>query len=463
MLNKSFKASATALGTAAIASILLTGCGGPTVTYSGMEVSNLGKAIESADALWAQKRASGAASNVDDESRCYAQTSENALAEKAICGPIHYLGEDNQVWESMKWEFAGDGKEKVQLTAVDSFSKDEPAANTTLHRPDGKKAPADLVVPEPDTKTADSAQAIWGIGLSDVDSDNFAEVVTPESTIVLKSLKVSDRVGGSSDRVQAGEGNKFASANIEVTTPGSASTVLTELAITSGGKSYPLGKAKSGAVAMAVPGDGSDMALTVTYEGMTQTVSFADRAVQSKATAFYDDFSRDANNVTKPTSVKIGERDKAGNRAEFEMSSTLATRTAYDEKLGWAPEGKAWLVVTTNVKDGGPLYNGNGGEWGKYTATYDTVVKVSSAKVKNVSGAAFEAEAARTEVVKDEDGYSGDKTIVVFEIPANVGDFTADFSFNSSGPKKSGNEAVAPATISVDASFTGLELLFNKK
>ncbi|MDP9998407.1 hypothetical protein [Pseudarthrobacter sulfonivorans] len=462
MRNKSLKAGATVIGSAALASILLTGCGGPKVTYSGMEVSNVSKAIESADALWAQNRASGAASNVDDESRCYAQVSEDVLSEKAICGPIHYLGSDDQIWESMEWEFAGDGKDKVQLTAVDSFSEDEPAANTTLLRADGKKAPADLVVPEPDTKTADSAKAIWGVTLTNVDETD-AEVVTPESTISLNGLKVSDRVGVSSDRVKAGEGHKFASAKIEVTTPGSASTVMSELAITSGGKSYPLGKAKSGSVAMAVPGDGSDIALTVSYEGMTQTVSFADRTVQSTATAFYDDFNRSASNTTKPTSVKIGERDKAGNRAEFEMTSIVPTRTAYDPKLGWAPEGKAWLVVNTNVKDGGPLYNGNGGEWGKYTASYDTVVKVSSAKVKNVSGAAFEAGAARSDVVKDEDGYNGDKVTVVFEVPANVGDFTADFSFNSSGPKRSSSEAVAPATISVDASFTGLELIFNKK
>lgn len=466
MIKKSPSARVAAAGAAALASVLLAGCGGPAVTYNGMEVADLGKAIESADALWAQKRASGTASNVDKDSRCYSQTSENVLAEKAICGPIHYLGSDDQIWESMAWDFAGEGADKVQLIATDSFSKDEPAANATLHRPDGKKAHADLVVPEPDTKTADLAKAIWGVGLGNIKEGDSVDVETPEGTVVFKGMKVSDRVGGASDRVQAGEGNKFASVTID--SHGSVGITsgapgLTELAITSGGKSYPLGKAKAGTVAMAVPGDGADIALTVTYEGMTQTVNFADHEVQSKATAFYDDFSRGANNVTRPSTVKIGERDKAGDRAEFDLASTLATRSAYDSKLGWAPEGNAWLIVKATVKDGNPLHNGNGGEWGKYTASFDTTVKTSSAKVKNISGEGFEAEMARTDTVKDEGGYSGDVVTTVFEVPANVGDFTADFTFNSSGPKSSSSEKVAPATISVDASFTGLELIFNKK
>lgn len=463
MLRKSLKTGAAVLGGATLASVILTGCGGPTVTYNGIEVAELGKSLESAETLWAQKRASGAASNVDDQSRCYAQASDKVLVEEAICGPIHYLGEDDQVWETMTWEPASDGKDKVKLSAVDSFSKGEPAANATLFRPDGKKAPADLVVPEPDTKTADSAKAMWGVTLNGSDRDSV-KIVTPESTISLRGVKVSDRVGGSSDRVQAGEGHKFASTQIEVSYPGSASNSLSELAITSGGESYPLGKAKSGSVAMAVPGDGSDVALTVTYEGLIQTVKFADGSVESKATAYYDDYNTSSSNAANnPANVVIGERNAAGNRAEFDLASDSATRTAYDRKLGWAPEGKAWLVVTATVKDGNPVHNGTGGEWGKYTASYDTVVSVKSATVKSISGEAFTADVARTDVVKDDGGYSGDKVTMVFEVPANVGDFAADFSFTSSGNKTSGSDKVAPATITVDASFNGLEYLFNKK
>lgn len=468
MLRKPLRAGAAVIGGAVLATTMLAGCAGqPKLMYQGMEIASLDKGLESMDKAWADNRTNGAASNIDKESRCYAQVNEDNLAEKAICGPIHYLGEDQAVWESAAWQPSGEGKDKVQVSPGGSFSKDTPAANTELYRTDGKKAPESFELTEPDTETAASTQAIWGVGLSSTGEPKTVTVVTPESTITVKDPRVSDRVGSASDRVKAGDGHKFASAQLEV--QGSSSgddsqSVLSELAFVSGGKSYPLGKAKSGSVAMAVPGDGSDIALAVTYEGLTQTVTFGDAKLQSKATAFYDNFSTSTGLQSQPDPVVIGNRE-AGNSAEITMSDLTATRTAYDPKAGWAPEGKAWLVLKANVKDGDPSFRGTGGEWGSYTANYETVVKVSSAAAKNISGTAFTAKLARTEVIKDDEGWfaAGNKVTVVFEVPANVGDFSVDLAFNSAGAKKSGEEPKAPATISVDASFKGLELVFDKK
>lgn len=473
MFISTYKGAAI-VGGALLSAVLLSGCGGPKLTYSGMELVKLDKGIEALDKVWAAERANGTASNVDKESRCYAQISGEVLAEKAICGPIHYLGQDASVWESVKWQPSGEGKDKVQVSPTDGFSTDTPAANTQTYRTDGKKAPEHFELTEPDTKTAAATQALWGLqSVSSGKEDATVAVVTPESTITVKNPKVSDRVGGVSDRVKAGDGNKFGSVTLDVrsesnggisTSSTSSAPVLTELALLSGGKSYPLGKAKSGTVAMAVPGDGADLSLAITYEGFTQTVSLVDAKIQSKATAFYDGFSRSTAYKGSIAPVKIGKDDTVGDAATFTVSELSATRTAYDKKAGWAAEGKAWLVVGAKINDDGPVHRGNGGEWGKYTATYNAVVKVASAAVKNVSGPEFTAAAIRSEVVEGTGWFSsGDDVTVVFEIPANVGDFSMDLDVASSGPKKDGSDAKAPADISVAASFKGLEFVFDKK
>lgn len=465
---------AALVGGALLSAGLLAGCAGQKLTYSGMEVASLDKGIEALDKVWAAQRANGTASNVDKESRCYAQISGEVLAEKAICGPIHYLGQDAPVWESVAWQPSGEGKDKVQVSPSDSFSTDAPAANTQLYRTDGKKAPEKYELTEPDTKTASATQAIWGLqSVSSGQEDVTVDVVTPESTITVKNPKVSDRIGGESDRVKAGDGHKFGSVTLDVrsesngapaTSSDSSAPVLAELAFVSGGKTYPLGKAKSGTVGMAVPGDGADLSLAVTYEGLTQTISLADAKMQSKATAFYDDFSRSTSHSGTIAPVKIGKDDTVGDAATFTVPELSATRTAYDPKAGWAPEGKAWLVVKAKVNDDGPVHRGNGGDWGKYTATYDAVVKVTSATVKNISGTEFTAPAKRSDVVASTGWFSyGDDATVVFEVPANVGDFSVDLGVTSSGPKKDGSDAKAPANISVAASFKGIEFVFDKK
>lgn len=457
MLKKSLKAGAAVIGGAVLATTLLTGCAGPKVTLNGSEVSNLDKALESADNLWAQKRASGTASNVDKDSRCYAQTSDGVLANQAICGPIHYLGQDDQVWETMDWEPAGDGKDKVQLTAVSSFSTGTPAPNAALYRPDGKKSPDGLVVPEPDTKAADPAQAIWSSNYSS--NEKQTTVRTPDGTIDLSKLKISDRVGNESNRLKAGEGNKFASLEISMTTNsvGNPEAVLTELAFTSGGKSYPVGKAKSGGLAMALPGDGKDVSLTVTYDGLTQTVSLPDGKLESKATAYYNGISQSAAGPDLE-SFMVGNRD-SGTSVKFQPEGVMAELTAYEPKAGWAPEGKAWLVVK-----GEPDHDGFQDRNSEGTVSYSAPTKISAATVKNVSGTAFSADAKRIDNTVESGFFSSTtKSTVVFEVPAGVGDFSVDLTLNVSGAQdSSSSQKTHPSTASLDGKIPPFELTFTK-
>lgn len=457
MLRKPFKAGAAVIGSTMLAATILTGCaGGPKVTLDGSEVSNLDKAIEQADNLWAQNRASGTASNIDKDSRCYAQASNGVLAKQAICGPIHYLGSDDQVWETMDWQPAGDGKDKVQLTAGNSFSKGEKAANAELVRPDGKKVPDGLVVPEPDTKAADPSQAIWGQTASVSDAEPKTSVVTPDGTMTLSKLKITDRVGGEHDRLKAGDGNKFAFVNID-TNPGTSPQ--TELAFVSGGKTYPVGKVKAGTLAMALPGDAKDAVLAITYDGLTQNVSLADGKLESKATAYYSGLESTTGSPSLEA-LKVGE--SIGTHVTFLPREFTAELTAYESKAGWAPEGKAWLILKgtpdhsvfeRKVPDGG----------GFVAADYDGPTKVKSATVKNVSGTAFTADAKRIDnVVEDRFFTTNTASTVVFEVPAGVGDFSVSLGLNVTGTT-SATGGNPPPTASVDGAVPPFELTFKKR
>jgi hypothetical protein len=457
MLRKSFKAGAAVIGGTMLAATILTGCaGGPKVTLGGTEVSNLDKAIESADNAWAQKRASGTASNVDKDSRCYAQTtSDGVLAKQAICGPIHYLGQDDQVWETMDWQPAPDGKDKVQVSADNSFSTGTPAPNTTLYRTDGKKAPDGLQVPEPDTKTAEPGQAIWGLGGSGAVTDLKTAVEIPDASISLSEMKISDRVGYEKERLKAGDGNKFVYVYLEMTNNQNSGSQA-DLAFISGGKTYPAGKAKSGRLAMVLPGDAKDAVLAITYDGLTQKVSIADGKLESKATAYYDGLSGSASSSSLEP-FTVGNRE-SGTSVVFQPEDFQATRTAYEPKAGWAPEGKAWLVVT-----GSPNHESFQDKNSDGRLTYSSPTKITTATVKNVSGTAFSADAKRIDNVVDSGFFFGSttKSTVVFEVPAGVGDFSVAFTLSVSGAADS-TSSHHPPTASLDGTVPPFELTFKK-
>lgn len=429
-------------GGAALAAVLLSGCGSEAATFEGRNVEDLDKTIESVDAMWAQNRAEGTKSNVDDESRCYAQVTDLAMSEDIICGPIHYLGSDDQVWESVALSFMPDGDKKAVASVDGSFSTAKRAENTTLFRPDGKESPEDLVVPEPDTETAAPEQAIWESGAPQEYGTNTVAVRLPGgSTMNVIGWKVSERVGSAENRLKAGEGRTFASVYF----PDSLSNqgAPTELAFVSGGKSYPLGAPKSGTVSMSLPGDAKDAELAVTTDGNTQTVSLTTGEITSTASAYYDGLAR----TPEETVLIEQETDNgAGQTASFRMDDHNTFREAYEPKQGWAPEGKAWLIVDaqwyTTLKNSGGFMD-----------QYEHETKVTSATVEGLSGEKYTAEAVRIDNTKVPDSYrNADKTKIVFEVPAGVGDFKVTLNVNSAGSQHEDGffSKSAPQSVSID-------------
>jgi hypothetical protein len=469
--------AAVAAGTFLFASVLLTGCGGEKHTFSGVEVSQLDKSIESLDSAWAQHRANGIAATVVDDSRCFVQKgAEGVLGDTALCGPVHYLGQDQTTWDAVKLSGSPEGADKIILGSGTSFGTGQPGANTSLYRADGKKASDKTDLPEPDTKAATAEQAIWDSS-STSGSGSGTQVVTPDGAIKVSSVKISDRTGGASDRLKAGDGNRFGKATVDFTSiKASTGTTFygnsepaqpkTTLAFTSGGKNYPIGVLRSGTVTMAVPGDGKDLALAITYEGLTQTVSLADGNLTTTATAYYDGVTGTAKGA-KPADLEIGDHTKDGVYTQFSSDALTATRTPYDEKNGWAAEGKAWLVVSGTARAGSTKFLGKSvnfpSENSKANSYYDTALNVTAASVSNVSGEKFTVEAKSMDNDKILSSNGRATFNLVFEVPAAATDFTVDYKVHSAGTLQRNMDKGAPATTSLDYPITAIQLTFAKK
>ena len=461
--------AAVIAGTSLLAATLLTGCAGEKHTFNGLEVSKLDKAIETLDASWSQHRANSKAAAVEDGSRCFVQTgTDGVLANKALCGPVHYLGDDDTIWEGVTLEASPEGKDKVTIAGGRSFSKDKPNANTSLYRTDGKKPSENTNLAEPDTRAATVEQSIW----SDIrPGDTKVTVKTPDGTFEISGARVTDRIGRAEDRLKAGDGNKFGTASISFNPAPPARydyaqsssltpAVKTTLAYVSGGRTYPVGTAKTGMVSMAIPGDGKDLGLAVTYEGMAQTVSLADSKLHTTATAYYDGLKNEATG-TKPDPLTIGDYAKKGLFAEFSSGAVGAIRTAYDAANGWAPEGKAWLVVSSraqvsNTSNLAPSLDFPGGDAHAY---YDTMLSVTSANAANISGAKFTATAKSTDIDKTAPKDTANFKIV-FEVPAEATDFTVDFNVHASGKLRKYMDKGAPSTTEMDYPAKGVQLTF---
>ncbi|ALV47813.1 hypothetical protein MB46_20020 (plasmid) [Arthrobacter alpinus] len=461
-----------------ILGLSLTACSGKTLKVDGQEVQDFDTTITALDDAWKQSLTDGKKANLakDDASRCYAQVNDEILAEEAICGPVHYLGFDDTTWDTVALKpVLGDSSGKVKIENDSSFFTGNKKGNTELYRPDGKQPPSDTNVPEPDAKTAESEQAIWiqasgPQAPSSTASDEAKPTViqTPDARISVLNARITDRIGGTEDRQQAGEGHKFASVTLSLgnssdNSAGSSTPTpenKTVLAFTSGGKSYNVGKPQNGTLAMAVAGDGKDLAMTVTYEGKTQVLSLSDSSLdaKTKTLAYYDGYDSVSADSGKVGDLKIESQD--GFDLTFYGTSYSAERLPYDPAVGWAPEGKTWLKISGSPTTDGPQWKPDKGyDYGYYKVTEDII----SGTVTNVSGNAFKADLKSHPVQESTGGWLGTAARVsaIFEVPTTAKDFKASFVLRATGIlKKDQSNAAAPGTASFDSPVKDLQFTF---
>ncbi len=444
LMNKKLTATAIA-GFISIAG--LTGCGGPPLVYNGQEISDAGASLDEIDAAWKQSVANGVKANVSDESRCYLQVSEDTVAEAAVCGPIHYLGDDETTWDGAQWESVSDGKDKYSLKHLSIFSSDQQLqANTELYRPDDKKPPAEADLAEPDAPVAEKDKPFWlPTGHAPVQAESAAAkagiLKSPLGKVSVVSTETSDRVGGAADRQQAPEGTRFLTINFSELAGFKPSSDVSAMAVVVEDKTYPIETAEGQSAVIPVAGDTENALLRLTYDGLDQDLALSDftRTDETVAAGLYSDLETEPKeSASRSGKIAMNEAEKDNAFSGSINYNVVAERLAYDAERKWPEAGMSWLKVTLGTSNSEIQWHGEGYALGKYTLT-----QTIGTPVLQVNGKPLEGKTG--DLV--ESWYSGRE--IWFQVPADSAQatFSADLLVAGSLRTASNNAKNAPASV----------------
>ena len=355
------------LSIAALAVLSLTACSAEKFTFNGSEVKETDKSLQRIDDQWRSTVTQGAPVNVHDDARCFFQTAESAIAPQAICGPVHFLGDDESTWMSTALSFQG-----TSLVADGEFSSGASFSPGTSTFGLKNSKPADgTELSEPPATRAVSLGEILDVTSPGLQTREEGTLLrTPDLALSVNGVDLSKRVGDATDRVST-EGGMFVSLsmNVKAISPdsteefaedGSADLQKTKSEVTLrthiGGKAieYPLKSVPSGSFAVAVEGDPDRYELVLTYAGEEQTIDLATlERTPAVGAAYYDEIANKLEVEYGPTMgrdllnhgrVESPDKDpKWKLSVTYDLSST--ERTAFYPELGWAPKDKAWIIV----------------------------------------------------------------------------------------------------------------------
>ncbi|WAP50472.1 hypothetical protein OL239_10420 [Arthrobacter sp. ATA002] len=441
----------TAAAIAGFVSVIgVTGCGGPPLVYNGQELSSVGQSLEDIDAAWKQAVANGVKATVSDDSRCYLQISENTVAGAAVCGPIHYLGDDETTWDGAQWEPVADGRDTYSLKPPGSFTPGQQLqANTELYRPDDKEPPADLALNEPDAPAAEKDTPFW-LPVAQAPGVPEATAVTPGKPGILKSpagtvsvtgTEISDRVGGAANRQQAPEDTQFLTIHFSELTGFEPSSDVSAMAVAVGDKTYPIETAEGESVVVPVEGDAETALLRLTYDGLDQDLSLADltRMDETAAVGLYSNLESEP----KESATRSGELTMNAAKADNAFSGSLtfgvkAERLAYDQERKWPAAGMSWLKVSLSTSTRGPEWKEENYRRGVYSLTKAIEAPTLQVDGKNITG----------ELGDLKDDFLGGQEIW-YQVPAASAQamFTADVKMAGAHKPDSSTAKNPPATV----------------
>lgn len=375
------KKKLTAASVAGLVSIIgLTGCGGPQLVYQGQELSDVEKSLEGIDAAWKQAITDGVKANVSDDSRCYLQISEETVAETAVCGPVHYLGDDETTWDGAQLESVAD-EDKITLRHLSIFTPGQQLqANTELYRPDDKEPPAELALAEPDAPVAEKDTPFWlpvaqapvGSGSTTTNPGKPGILKSPIGEVAVVSTELAERVGDAKNRQQAPEGTQFLTINFSTLTGFKPSSDLSKMAVVVGDKTYPIETAEGKSVVIPVAGDPEKALLRLTYDGLDQDLALSDltRTDEAVAAGLYSGLETEP----KQSKSRGGEMSMNPEKGDNTFTGNLtynvkAERLAYDDERKWPAAGMSWLKVSLNTTTRGPEWDGETFNRGVYSIT----------------------------------------------------------------------------------------------
>lgn len=438
----------TAASVAGLVSIIgLTGCGGPQLVYQGQELSDVEKSLDEIDAAWKQSVADGVKANVTEDSRCYLQISEETVAEAAVCGPVHYLGDDETTWDGAQWESASDG-DKITLKHLPIFQPGQDLqANTELYRPDDKEPPAELALDEPDAPVAEKDTPFW---LPVAQAPDQAESSTakpgilksPAGNVSVVSTAISDRVGDATSRQQAPEDTQFLTVNFSELTGFKPSSDVSAMAVVVGDKTYPIETAEGKSVVVPVAGDPEKALLRLTYDGLDQDLALSTltRTDETVAAGLYSGLETEP----KQSDSRSGEMTMNPAKGDNTFSGSLtynvkAERLAYDDQQKWPAAGMSWLKVSLSTTTRGPEWDGE-----TYTSGVYSLTKTIEAPTVQVDGKSITGEVGDLN-----QGIFGGGQEIWYQVPAASpqATFSADVKMVGALKSESSSSKTAPASV----------------
>lgn len=221
-----------------------------------------------------------------------------------------------------------------------------------------------------ETLTSDTTPATVGTvyaGFPDDPRPSVASVRTPLGTLHATVYRRYDTVEGDPDSSSSDDGGTYTAPRggslVGVQTDLDTSTSVIpqrtytignpqqtlSTSLVAGGRTYPLAGSSSRPVAVA--GNGADLALDVTFDGVTQRVDLATgKVTEGRAAALYT--SRPA--ATRPCGSAALPGGYRTSDLGLPLSCTVTWRgVPWLPQLGWAPAGAAWAVFSVSTQ--GPL------------------------------------------------------------------------------------------------------------
>lgn len=317
-------------------------------------------AIEAADDDFLDA-ADDAGASVSDDSACFFGGSRTRagqfLAEDEIwCGPVLLLDSDPQeAWT--RWSFsvragASFALAEASRPSITSLSTTIALdAGLDLARPDGRE-PAradDLELPDADAVADDFVDVLEELpGTVDLEAPADGRLVIPSRSLTVTGLARVPKIGSGREAVVASKGHELVVVEHEVTPTDGGPLDRGTAQLVVDGRRIPFTDWGSldgtATLVVSVPDDAREVDLEVLFDGRTQRLSLltGERAAGAPAALY-----RASTSVGVGVELAVSAALPVGDPVSAGGVVTEARVLAWTDEHGWAPDGQAFLVLTT--------------------------------------------------------------------------------------------------------------------
>jgi hypothetical protein len=305
------------------------------------------------------KAVTDAGASVAEGSACFfggkRNESDQFLTDGSIwCGPVLLPdSEPDEAWSRASFSTgAGDSFALADATPPSSFtlSSTSPLApGVELARPDGREVADATGLQPPGAEPIDGsaivvlAQVPADVGLA---APEDGRLNVPSRALKLTGLARVDTIGAGAEAMVAAEGEDLVVAAFEsaLVEDGPSDSGTAQLVI-DGQKSPFDGWSRleaTGAMVASVPEGAEDVGLEVVFDGVTQQISLL---TGERAEGFPSVLYREQTVVDVGATLAANAAMPVGDQASATGVVSEVRLVAWLDGLGWAPEGKAFLVV----------------------------------------------------------------------------------------------------------------------